>query len=260
MLWSIRAVPMRTLARISSGSLRTGSRAPEGQAVVQSKCSPGTPWQSMQAWRRGKIIGVPASALPGGREKSAPVASLRGTMARFGQASPQRKQRMQRERNSSSGTAPGGRRPAGAIERVRRDRGICIVHVASDEPVFHTLDSGARITVLPDEGRTAAIRLVALGGALTIAPRAAGIAAAWADMVRAGCGPWDAVAYRRRIDELAASVGTATTPSTLSLDASFPASELVHLKYSCLVDGSRAHDALGFTPRYSLKQTVTDVD
>jgi UDP-glucose 4-epimerase len=42
--------------------------------------------------------------------------------------------------------------------------------------------------------------------------------------------------------------------------STFPASELVHLKYSCLVDGSRARDALGFSPRYSLKQTVTDVD
>lgn len=42
--------------------------------------------------------------------------------------------------------------------------------------------------------------------------------------------------------------------------STFPASELDHLKYSCLVDGSRARQELGFLPSYSVKDTVTDVN
>ncbi len=41
--------------------------------------------------------------------------------------------------------------------------------------------------------------------------------------------------------------------------SSFPASELDFLKYSCVVDGTRALSALGFQPKYSLKDTVNDV-
>jgi UDP-glucose 4-epimerase len=36
-------------------------------------------------------------------------------------------------------------------------------------------------------------------------------------------------------------------------------SELVHLKYSCLVDGTRASTALGYAPRRTLAQTLADV-
>ena len=39
----------------------------------------------------------------------------------------------------------------------------------------------------------------------------------------------------------------------------FPSSELDHLRYSCLVDGTRALEALDFTPTYSLQETVVDV-
>ena len=35
--------------------------------------------------------------------------------------------------------------------------------------------------------------------------------------------------------------------------------DLVHLKYACLVDGSRAHDAMGFAPRWSLKDALQSV-
>ena len=35
--------------------------------------------------------------------------------------------------------------------------------------------------------------------------------------------------------------------------------ELAHLRYSCLVEGKRAHDELGFTPQLSLMSTVEDL-
>jgi UDP-glucose 4-epimerase len=37
------------------------------------------------------------------------------------------------------------------------------------------------------------------------------------------------------------------------------AGELAFLRYSCLVDGKRARDELGFSPRHSLKQTLEDL-
>jgi UDP-glucose 4-epimerase len=40
---------------------------------------------------------------------------------------------------------------------------------------------------------------------------------------------------------------------------SFPAPELVHIKYSCLVDGSRAQTQLGFRPQKSLQDTLRAV-
>ncbi|MFZ9887846.1 MAG: NAD-dependent epimerase/dehydratase family protein [Myxococcota bacterium] len=40
--------------------------------------------------------------------------------------------------------------------------------------------------------------------------------------------------------------------------SSFPAEEIDFLKYSCLVDGSRAHTELSFAPRHSLRATVRD--
>jgi UDP-glucose 4-epimerase len=39
----------------------------------------------------------------------------------------------------------------------------------------------------------------------------------------------------------------------------FPATELDHLRYSCLVDGSRATTALGISPRRGLRETVLDI-
>jgi UDP-glucose 4-epimerase len=42
--------------------------------------------------------------------------------------------------------------------------------------------------------------------------------------------------------------------------STFPPGELDHLRYSCLVDGTRAKLALGFTPRFGLAETVRDVD
>lgn len=41
--------------------------------------------------------------------------------------------------------------------------------------------------------------------------------------------------------------------------ANFPEGELDHLKYSCLVDGSRAERELGFKAKHSLKQTILDL-
>ncbi len=40
----------------------------------------------------------------------------------------------------------------------------------------------------------------------------------------------------------------------------FPSSELDHLRYSCLVDGSRTREAMDFEPKYSLQETVIDVE
>jgi UDP-glucose 4-epimerase len=41
---------------------------------------------------------------------------------------------------------------------------------------------------------------------------------------------------------------------------SFPVPELVHIKYTCMVDGSRARKMLGFRPKYSLKETIRAVE
>lgn len=41
--------------------------------------------------------------------------------------------------------------------------------------------------------------------------------------------------------------------------SSFPAPELDHLRYICMVDGSRARDVLGFTPAFTLDQTIEAV-
>jgi UDP-glucose 4-epimerase len=41
--------------------------------------------------------------------------------------------------------------------------------------------------------------------------------------------------------------------------STFPATELMHLKYPCLADGAAARDQLGYEPTYSLKETVLDV-
>jgi UDP-glucose 4-epimerase len=40
---------------------------------------------------------------------------------------------------------------------------------------------------------------------------------------------------------------------------SFPAAELSFIKYTCMVDGNRARQVLGFRPRYSLKETIQAV-
>ncbi len=40
---------------------------------------------------------------------------------------------------------------------------------------------------------------------------------------------------------------------------SFPVPMLVHILYTCMVDGSRARRVLGFRPKYSLKEIVRDV-
>jgi len=40
---------------------------------------------------------------------------------------------------------------------------------------------------------------------------------------------------------------------------SFPADELSFIKYTCMVDGSRARRVLGFRPRHSLKETIQAV-
>ena len=40
---------------------------------------------------------------------------------------------------------------------------------------------------------------------------------------------------------------------------SFPAGELDHLQYLCVVDGSRAAREMGWTPRYTLRETIRSV-
>jgi UDP-glucose 4-epimerase len=41
---------------------------------------------------------------------------------------------------------------------------------------------------------------------------------------------------------------------------SFPVPELDHIRYVCMVDGARAREQLGFTPRYTLKETIRAVN
>lgn len=41
---------------------------------------------------------------------------------------------------------------------------------------------------------------------------------------------------------------------------SFPVPELDHIRFVCMVDGSRARDELGFRPRFSLKETIRAVE
>ncbi|MBC7171518.1 MAG: hypothetical protein H5U40_03780 [Polyangiaceae bacterium] len=42
--------------------------------------------------------------------------------------------------------------------------------------------------------------------------------------------------------------------------ASFPSPELDHVRYVCMVDDTRAREVLGFTPRYSLDETLEAID
>jgi UDP-glucose 4-epimerase len=41
---------------------------------------------------------------------------------------------------------------------------------------------------------------------------------------------------------------------------SFPVPELDHIRYVCMVDGTRAREQLGFKPRYTLKETIRAVN
>jgi UDP-glucose 4-epimerase len=40
---------------------------------------------------------------------------------------------------------------------------------------------------------------------------------------------------------------------------SFPVPELDHIRYVCMVDGTRAREQLAFKPRYTLKETIRAV-
>lgn len=106
-------------------------------------------------------------------------------------------------------------RPAPPLP-VARDTGL----------VRHTLSNGIRLLVLPDDSAVAAIRVSSIGGLRSVGPRQAGLAAGWAEMVQAGCGPWDAVSYRQAADDMAAQVGAWAGPSTSSLTATLPADDL----------------------------------
>jgi UDP-glucose 4-epimerase len=41
--------------------------------------------------------------------------------------------------------------------------------------------------------------------------------------------------------------------------SSFPVPEISHLRYTCMVDGTRSREVLGFRPRFSLKETIRAV-
>jgi UDP-glucose 4-epimerase len=41
--------------------------------------------------------------------------------------------------------------------------------------------------------------------------------------------------------------------------SSFPAGELDHLQYLCVVDGTRAAREMGWAPRYTLRETIRSV-
>ena len=97
----MQAVPIATFWRISSISLRMSCRAPLGHIRVHFRLSPSCLLQSIHACRRGFIAGV--------LRRCGPYESSRGIIALFGQASAQRKQRIQRAKNFDSINAPGGR-------------------------------------------------------------------------------------------------------------------------------------------------------
>ena len=40
----------------------------------------------------------------------------------------------------------------------------------------------------------------------------------------------------------------------------FPAAELRHIQFNCIVDGARAREVLGFTPSYGLEETIRSVE
>jgi UDP-glucose 4-epimerase len=41
---------------------------------------------------------------------------------------------------------------------------------------------------------------------------------------------------------------------------SFPVPELDHIRFVCMVDGTRARETLGFKPKYTLKETIRAVN
>ena len=41
---------------------------------------------------------------------------------------------------------------------------------------------------------------------------------------------------------------------------SFPMPELDHIRYVCMVDGTRARETLGFKPQHTLKETIRAVN
>jgi UDP-glucose 4-epimerase len=41
---------------------------------------------------------------------------------------------------------------------------------------------------------------------------------------------------------------------------SFPVPELDHIRYVCMVDGTRARETLGFKPQHTLKETIRAVN
>ena len=94
------------------------------------------------------------------------------------------------------------------------------------EPMARTLGNGVRILVLPDAGRVACARLAIVGGALAIGGTQAGLGAGWTDLMRSGCGPWDAIAFRRHLDSLGATFGAGVGSSLLHIRCSFLATEL----------------------------------
>ncbi len=85
---------------------------------------------------------------------------------------------------------------------------------------------GTSIFVLPDDTAVASIRVVGLGGALAVPDRAAGLAAAWSQMVTAGAGDWTATAFAEAQDRVAAVVSGISGRNTVGLHASFPAANL----------------------------------
>ncbi|MEZ4236140.1 MAG: pitrilysin family protein [Myxococcota bacterium] len=94
----------------------------------------------------------------------------------------------------------------------------------SGKPETFTV-AGAKVAVLPDKGKIAAVEVVAVGGQLLDVPRFAGASDAWSRMVLRGAGPYDATSFAERSDGLALQIDAAAGRSTARVSASFPASD-----------------------------------
>ncbi len=93
-------------------------------------------------------------------------------------------------------------------------------------PDVHTLPSGMRVALLPDNGDLAAVRVLGLGGQRLETVRTAGLAQSWAWTATRGAGSRDAVAFAERADELSAVIEASAGRSISGFAASVPAHNL----------------------------------
>jgi len=82
---------------------------------------------------------------------------------------------------------------------------------------------GLRVALWPDDSEVVGLKIVGFGGQILEEARLAGSTEAWARTVVRGAGPYDAVTFAERADQLALSYDASVGRSSMGLDASFPA-------------------------------------